>query len=164
MRLRVVSDGSARGTRVESESGDAVERVQAVEWRCDVKSGLARVRLELAGVKVEVTGESGRQADHWTLCCVCGEITADESWVMLVHDYETDTLREPRPGEMDPVMVCPVCTHAHRDDDSGGGLYQGSLEEMRREREQLVEDPVYRDAWEDRRALRVATAVRMEMP
>ena len=55
--IHIVSDGTAAGTFVENEKGERIRRVRAVEWRIDVETGLATVRLELTGVPIDARAD-----------------------------------------------------------------------------------------------------------
>lgn len=58
MRLRIISKGFGQATRViNAETGDEVEMVTAVEWRCTAM-GVAEANIELLGVEVDLMGES----------------------------------------------------------------------------------------------------------
>ena len=54
MKLRLVSDGTTHGTRVESEHGEKVERVQAVQWEIDTKTHRATVTVTFGQVEVDI--------------------------------------------------------------------------------------------------------------
>lgn len=54
-RLRVVSDGTPRNTRVETEDGTLVKGVQAVQWNLEL-NGHAKIKIEVLGVAANVVG------------------------------------------------------------------------------------------------------------
>ncbi len=56
MKLKIVSDGTPMGTRVEDEKGNRLDGVTSVEWDAGIDR-LATCTLELTGVPVEVTSE-----------------------------------------------------------------------------------------------------------
>lgn len=56
MKLRIVTDGTFRGTRVETEDGQHVERVGGVTWSADYEfpgKTVATIRLVNPEIKVE---------------------------------------------------------------------------------------------------------------
>lgn len=89
-------------------------------------------------------------SDYAYLCCNCGAINRYTDWTFLKHDHETGALVPVEPGDTDPVCVCPGCGFAHEDDDSGPGVYDGTIDEMTAERERLAADPVFADLWAER--------------
>jgi hypothetical protein len=56
MEIRIISDGTGRGTRVKTEDGQMVHGVQKVTWSIDGPSELARAVLTFDRVKVDVHG------------------------------------------------------------------------------------------------------------
>jgi hypothetical protein len=59
VRLRIVSDGNPRGTRVENvETGEALERVRSVRWKADVNGGPAIAVIECMSIHVDVIGDA----------------------------------------------------------------------------------------------------------
>lgn len=54
-RVRITSDGTPQGTRVELEDGTLIKGVQKVAWTNEVR-GFARVQLELLATAVDVVG------------------------------------------------------------------------------------------------------------
>lgn len=54
-RVRITSDGTPQGTRVELEDGTLIKGVQKVTWINEIR-GFARVQLELLAVPVDVVG------------------------------------------------------------------------------------------------------------
>jgi hypothetical protein len=57
MKLKVVSDGTPMGTRVEDEHGNVVENVVNVLWSCNADDGHADVSINLVRLPVEVVGQ-----------------------------------------------------------------------------------------------------------
>lgn len=56
MKLRIVTDGTFRGTRVETEDGQLVERVGGVTWSADYEfpgKTVATIRLVNPEIRVE---------------------------------------------------------------------------------------------------------------
>lgn len=49
VRLQIVSDGTAFGTKVTDEEGRPIEGIKTVSWYCDAEDGEARVTLEVWG-------------------------------------------------------------------------------------------------------------------
>lgn len=56
VKLRIVSDGTAPGTRVEDEDGRTLHGVQSVEWKVEVGEGMATATLVVHRVPVDVVG------------------------------------------------------------------------------------------------------------
>jgi hypothetical protein len=54
-RLRIVSDGTAAGTRVETEDGTLVKGIQGLVWSLQI-GGAARVHLDVLAVPVNLIG------------------------------------------------------------------------------------------------------------
>lgn len=57
--IRIVSDGTAQGTRVLNADGDELDlRITRVEWSVDVGSGLSRAIIHTIalGAEVEISG------------------------------------------------------------------------------------------------------------
>lgn len=58
MKLQIISDGTAAGTRVEDiETGDMLHGVQAVAWEVNIDSGLATVMLRIKNIPIRAEGE-----------------------------------------------------------------------------------------------------------
>lgn len=64
MRVRIVSDGHGRGTRVELIDDSTpfptrriLERVQAVRWEIDRPNGIAKATIEVLAVEVAVEAD-----------------------------------------------------------------------------------------------------------
>lgn len=58
MRIKIVSDGTGRGTKViNAETGEVVEGVKSATWSCSAR-GEAMVVLTFVHVHVEVEGDS----------------------------------------------------------------------------------------------------------
>lgn len=78
------------------------------------------------------------------LCVNCGTITLERSWTYWQGEDDADGngthWRPSEHGEGDPMCKCPECGWEHVDDDSGPGLYLGSLQAMHAEREALRDD------------------------
>jgi hypothetical protein len=54
-RVRITSDGTPRGTRVETEDGTLIKGVQSVRWHLDL-DGMARASIDVLAVAVDVVG------------------------------------------------------------------------------------------------------------
>jgi hypothetical protein len=54
-RVRITSDGTPHGTRVETEDGTLIKGVQAVRWSLDV-GGMAKVSIDVLAVAADVVG------------------------------------------------------------------------------------------------------------
>lgn len=76
----------------------------------------------------------GETRDYWHLCLNCGGISAFASWELLQWDDEGD-YRPSRPGEMDPICVCPHCRWHHTDDDGNPGVEDGTRQQVVARRE-----------------------------
>lgn len=107
----------------------------------------ATVRIEDSGVVRLIVRAFGRAYSY--LCGECGHVGPADSFPPLVYDEEHDELIPAPDGSSDPIVCCPACTHEHRDDDSGAGLWSGTRFELLRERSQLMNDPVYAEAWSE---------------
>ncbi len=58
MRVKIISDGTARGTRVvNADTGEAIGGVVGIHWHLTVKGVIADVTLDLLKVPVELKGE-----------------------------------------------------------------------------------------------------------
>ena len=64
-RIRIVSDGTAHGTRVyEADTDtDITHMVQAIDWHCDVHTGVATAKVTYAMAVVDVTA----LCDKWQM-------------------------------------------------------------------------------------------------
>lgn len=78
--------------------------------------------------------------DRFTLCGNCGTILHDDAFEYLKHEEDGDHLVPVEPGDMDPIVHCPVCRFEHSDDDSGPGMWGGSFVTMNTERAQCLRD------------------------
>ena len=68
MKLRIVSDGTVEGTRLETEDGELIEGVISLQWSLDAHSGakLSFTRVSLIGVSAEIVGKVIEQlTDAW---------------------------------------------------------------------------------------------------
>lgn len=64
MNIRIISDGTAMGTRVYGEDGaDISHRISAIEWHCDAKTQVATAKITLSAVAVDVSAF----ADTWEI-------------------------------------------------------------------------------------------------
>jgi hypothetical protein len=54
-RVRIISDGTPRNTRVETEDGTLIKGVQAIGWRLEV-GGMAVATIDVLAVAVDVVG------------------------------------------------------------------------------------------------------------
>lgn len=55
MKLRIVSDGTREGTRVETEDGEQVEGVQLLSWSFDCTQETSEAMLHLWGTASDLT-------------------------------------------------------------------------------------------------------------
>jgi hypothetical protein len=55
-RLRLKSDGTPSGTRIETEDGTLIKGVQSVVWSLPDVNGFARMQIEVLGVAAHVVG------------------------------------------------------------------------------------------------------------
>lgn len=53
MRLKIVSDGTANGTRITDEDGRMLEGVQSVAWECHVKRHFGLAVITVNGVELD---------------------------------------------------------------------------------------------------------------
>jgi hypothetical protein len=59
VRLRIVSDGAGRTTRIENaDTGELVEGVTAVRWGIDHPGSMAHASVAFARIAVDVIGEA----------------------------------------------------------------------------------------------------------
>lgn len=63
MRLKIVSDGTGRGTQLfDADTGETVDlqkmQIKSITWKLDASERFATVSLELLKVPVELTGRS----------------------------------------------------------------------------------------------------------
>lgn len=77
MKLKIVSDGTAYGTKITDENGEPVENITAVEirWRCDAEKNLAAratIDVFLSACDIQVEGE-GRIISTETKTLVSGQ-------------------------------------------------------------------------------------------
>jgi hypothetical protein len=59
-KLRIVSDGTRFGTRIETEDGQVIEGIQAIDWKCDAGEkpvATAVIRVRRVPIEVEVEAE-----------------------------------------------------------------------------------------------------------
>lgn len=54
-RLRVTSDGTSTGTRVETEDGQLVHGIQRIEWRAEI-GAFAVLSIDVLAVACDVVG------------------------------------------------------------------------------------------------------------
>jgi hypothetical protein len=59
MRLRVISDGTVKGTHLETEDGEEIEGVVSLVWEIDAHGGpeISFTRVSLLGVSADLIGE-----------------------------------------------------------------------------------------------------------
>lgn len=55
-RLRLTSDGTARGTKITTEDGTLIKGVQMVAWQLALDGKFARMQVEFVGVALDVVG------------------------------------------------------------------------------------------------------------
>jgi hypothetical protein len=59
MKLKVISDGTAQGTKVVNEAtGEELENVFAVQWTVDAQSGKSHASIGVVQVAMESLGEA----------------------------------------------------------------------------------------------------------
>ena len=59
MKLKIVSDGTTRGTQVvDAETGEVLEGVIGVSFSANISSSLAHAKVELQKVPFEFTGSA----------------------------------------------------------------------------------------------------------
>ncbi len=59
MKLKIVSDGIPKNTKVITEDGKAIDNIRSITWHCEAGK-LATVTLGLVLVEVDLTGEHDR--------------------------------------------------------------------------------------------------------
>lgn len=91
MRLRIVSDGTPAGTKVLDEEGRRLRNVKAIAWGIDT-DGMARLRIEVAAVPVDLIGEVDTEADV--------------SMIQVPNDFTTPQV-EVRHPEEPPTAMSP---------------------------------------------------------
>lgn len=66
MILKIISDGTAKGTRVvDAASGESVDGVVAITWVINARDGLAACSLTLFNTPIEVVADpTVESADH----------------------------------------------------------------------------------------------------
>jgi hypothetical protein len=65
VKIRVVSDGTPRGTRVENKkTGELLDNVVAIELYADVTSPLWRAEITLLAVECDITAEAKTKEDR----------------------------------------------------------------------------------------------------
>lgn len=73
----------------------------------------------------------------FSLCGECGCITFARDWTAWNVNQESNDPhdRVPAPdGDEGSFYRCPACGFDHQDDDSDPGIWEGTLDEMKRER------------------------------
>lgn len=56
MKLKLISDGTAPGTRLfNKESGETIGCIENVKWEMDAKDHFAKVTITLLNVEVEIS-------------------------------------------------------------------------------------------------------------
>ncbi len=58
MKIKIVSDGRAINTHVETEDGHEIKGVQSIDWHVDVESGLATAEIKFVNIPVDVVGDT----------------------------------------------------------------------------------------------------------
>lgn len=57
MKLKVISDGTALGTKViNAETGEAIENISRISWELDASVYIAQAVIEVIEIPVELTG------------------------------------------------------------------------------------------------------------
>lgn len=55
MKIKIVSDGTVRGTKVvNADTGDWIEGITAIEWRVEAGARTARANIEMMKIPVEM--------------------------------------------------------------------------------------------------------------
>ena len=55
MKLRVIGNGTAMGTRViKADTGEELQGVLQIKWMIDAKTGLAEMELKLADIEIDI--------------------------------------------------------------------------------------------------------------
>ena len=91
---------------------------------------------------------SPEAGDYWYLCCNCGGMAPADTFAPLKRD-DDGWLIPVEPGDMDPILRCPICAHLHTDDDGNPGIEDGTRAEVAATRERYMADPVWRDSWHE---------------
>ena len=60
MLIKIISDGTAQGTRIITETGETLEGVQLVNWSMAVDDQLSSVLVELKGVPCDIVTSARR--------------------------------------------------------------------------------------------------------
>lgn len=55
--MKIVSDGTARNTKIITAAGEELMNVTSIHWYLDAKTGMARVKMEFDNIQVELVGE-----------------------------------------------------------------------------------------------------------
>lgn len=98
------------------------------------------------GVDGRPVSKPQSQPDYWYLCCNCGGVAPADYFEALRWDDEGELVPAPD-GWEDPILRCPVCRWEHTDDDSNPGLYDGTFDEMQKQRAELAADLSYAELW-----------------
>lgn len=97
MKLKIISDGTNKGTKVVDEIGDMVENVQSVQWQ--ISAGmLSRATIEILAIPIE-TGitEAKKQIKKRYIRCLGDAIeeeTEEPAKVTEVVDFVGSKLKE----------------------------------------------------------------------
>lgn len=70
MRLKIISDGTAKGTWVVSLDGKPIEDITSVTWSIS-GNGESRATVELTNVPVELVGETAEDTQSLLTCPIC---------------------------------------------------------------------------------------------
>ena len=58
MKIKIISDGTPKGTRVLDDKGDVITNVDYISWELDFVSGTTSVNLSLTEVPVVLVGDT----------------------------------------------------------------------------------------------------------
>lgn len=89
MKLRIVSDGTNAGTRVEDELGNRIEGVIAVDWTMRVGE-LSRATIEIRNVEFKTVWALPKEKPHYRIKQRMIRLCVNE----IVADHEETTLGE----------------------------------------------------------------------
>ena len=95
VKLKIVSDGTNRGTKVIDEMGNMIERVQSVQWSMKVGE-FSRATIEILDVPIETMVMNGKRQIRKRYIRCLGDAIEEET-----EDFVGSKLKE-RP---DPIII-----------------------------------------------------------
>ncbi len=99
MKIRIVSDGSGRNTRVYNEStGETIEWVTKVEWKCSVTDD-ATLKIHMVNVPINVVGRVVRMCFLNKLRMLKLKICRQKKRITIQELIEWERLKFIREGE-----------------------------------------------------------------